>query len=312
MKKVANKFLLFSLCSLLIIFSNGHSEDVGNATGAFLNLGLGARPMGMGQAFCAIARDGDAFYYNPAGLINTEESFAGLSYQKLALDRFLGHFSIGTNLYNDAAIAASWVHSSVDNFQKRDENGELVGELSNGEEQVAFSFMKRVSHNIGFGANFKYLQDKLDELVTYSVGFDVGLHGTFLEDRLTAGFSMMNIDVSYLWRTDEIYMDGRKERSEFPEKFRGGLAYSFHKLPILAACDIEKTEGLDVRFHGGLEGYIHKNLTLRVGMNHTEPALGFGLQKKFDRFNIRFDYAFVVPKIDGVDFTHIFDLKSEF
>ena len=31
------------------------------------------RPMGMGNAFAAIADDGDAFYYNPAGLTATKK-----------------------------------------------------------------------------------------------------------------------------------------------------------------------------------------------------------------------------------------------
>jgi len=57
-----------TLICLLVFVANGFS-DSGN-TDTRLRQYRAVRPLGMAEAFAAIADDGDAFYYNPAGLAN--------------------------------------------------------------------------------------------------------------------------------------------------------------------------------------------------------------------------------------------------
>ena len=58
-----------SVCSLvfvlLVCFTASGSEKY---AGEFLSLGVGARPLGMGGSFVAVADDATATYWNPAGL----------------------------------------------------------------------------------------------------------------------------------------------------------------------------------------------------------------------------------------------------
>src|SRR6202041_1064947 len=42
--------------------------DVGTAAAEFLQIGAGARSLGMGEAYTAVADGPDAVYWNPAGL----------------------------------------------------------------------------------------------------------------------------------------------------------------------------------------------------------------------------------------------------
>ncbi|MBI4678263.1 MAG: hypothetical protein HY748_11840 [Elusimicrobia bacterium] len=43
-------------------------DNTGGSAGQFLQIGAGARSLGMGDAFCAVAEGPDALYWNPAGL----------------------------------------------------------------------------------------------------------------------------------------------------------------------------------------------------------------------------------------------------
>lgn len=47
-------------------------QRVGTASGTFLQIGVGARAVGMGEAFIAIANDPSAVYWNPAGLASLQ------------------------------------------------------------------------------------------------------------------------------------------------------------------------------------------------------------------------------------------------
>ncbi len=92
--------------------NNSHAQI--KYAGSFLELGIGARAMGMGGAFVSIADDGSAFYWNPAGasqLIRAELSgmYASLfnSLQK--------HHHIGFTrpIYGGAGVSLNWIRLNV-------------------------------------------------------------------------------------------------------------------------------------------------------------------------------------------------------
>lgn len=60
---------LFLLCSLTAITSNAQFRKYSNE---FLNIGAGARGLGMGSSQVASVTDGTAGYWNPAGLVNVQ------------------------------------------------------------------------------------------------------------------------------------------------------------------------------------------------------------------------------------------------
>lgn len=65
--RVAIRLCLTILC-LVSVASFGRAAGAGTSAAPFLKLGFGARPMGMGEAFVALADDASALYYNPAGI----------------------------------------------------------------------------------------------------------------------------------------------------------------------------------------------------------------------------------------------------
>ena len=55
-------------CALLISPAGLLYAEEYSGVGSFWELGMGARPLALGEAFTGIADDGSALFYNPAGL----------------------------------------------------------------------------------------------------------------------------------------------------------------------------------------------------------------------------------------------------
>jgi len=55
-------------------------QRVGTASGTFLRIGIGARAVGLGESFVAVANDPSAIYWNPAGLASLQRQEVMLSH----------------------------------------------------------------------------------------------------------------------------------------------------------------------------------------------------------------------------------------
>ena len=91
------KYLKFLTMAILPLAFSLHpsalfSAGVGTTAGQFLRVGLGARAVGLGGAFSALADDVTAIYWNPAGLAQIENREVSL--RTICLN-FLKHTIIG-------------------------------------------------------------------------------------------------------------------------------------------------------------------------------------------------------------------------
>ena len=76
--KIFSIYLLM-ISSMLVIFPIHSSCEI---PAAFVDVGYGARPMGMGGAFTALANDAHAVLWNPAGLIRLKHTNATFMWTK--------------------------------------------------------------------------------------------------------------------------------------------------------------------------------------------------------------------------------------
>jgi len=77
----------------VILLSSAYAWAISEGGAIFLMIRPGARPSGMGSAFCAIADDATATYYNPAGLAFLKRNDPLLNYQDIKdWNRFLNNF----------------------------------------------------------------------------------------------------------------------------------------------------------------------------------------------------------------------------
>lgn len=141
---------LLSLFLILISASNAQAltGNIGGATAQFLRIGAGARALGMGDAYSAIAEGPTAIYWNPAGL--GHQTSPEVAYSHVEMIGFIHHEylaythpiellrgTIGTaiTLYNEDQI------DRITNTNKQ------VGTFKNHSEVFALSY--GTSFNIG-------------------------------------------------------------------------------------------------------------------------------------------------------------------
>ena len=80
MKKVFKSIFLLALSIGTI--GTAFAESAGQA-GAYLKMGVGARALGMGSAFTAVADDSTASFWNPAGLAKMKKPEASFMHANL-------------------------------------------------------------------------------------------------------------------------------------------------------------------------------------------------------------------------------------
>ena len=95
------KYLVLITVFAMMLSVSVVSAETGSAgaAGAWFKFGLGARALGMGGAYGAIAEGVDAVYYNPGGVGFLAQPEVGLTYHSLSMDR---------NLNSAAFLMPSW------------------------------------------------------------------------------------------------------------------------------------------------------------------------------------------------------------
>ena len=198
---------------------------VGVTFAAFDDVGIGARPLGMGGAFVAVSDDANAAMHNPAGLGYIPVAGAGFTHVRM--------FS-GVVNYNYAGIVVPLGNAGCfgANWGRLNEESGIYSENT-----VAFSYSKAVIETLSLGANLKMLNTSFDSgntwvtenpyfVETSASGFTVDL-GVLLKPvtGLSVGFSGGNLipaDISI----------SESEEEKVPVNLRLGLAY---RLSAIAA-----------------------------------------------------------------------------
>jgi len=303
--------------------------DAGFA-GAYLRSGIGARPLGMGGAYTAIAEGPEATYYNPAGLGFDLKIGGSFSYKTLSLDRHLGHVSVSFPIRNEAAMAASWVNAGVSNLVGRGSSRQITGDIANNQNAFSLSFAKAVDSALSVGGTLRYLQEKLDQVDVFTVGVDLGFLFRYRQ-MLSAGFAVQNLGSNYRWDSSEYWSGGRAYDEKFPAVMKLGVAGHFLQGALIPVVDFEKSDKMGFRFRAGAEYWFVRKMTvqvedeyeegkfidvqqntrwagLRLGLDRGSPTFGgtFVFHKK--NFSAAIEYAYLVGR-QGTEAGHIFTLR---
>lgn len=276
----------------------GQAPSLGSTAASFLKLGVGPRPVAMGEAFTGLADDVNAIAYNPAGLgrlkrqeltLMHNELFSGVRQEWLA-------YAYPAGRWGTFGVSANVVH--VQPFDAFDNNDVPASKISAQDAAYSLAYARSFGRSLSFGLAGKFVKSRLDNLSASAVAFDAGaLYETAVEG-LRAGFSAHNMG-SRIKFINEAYV--------LPRSLRGGLSYHLalgdedkpHEFTFLADM-VDYRDGRPFAA-AGAEYVRHKVLALRAGWRQTTDSgygltlgAGFCLNRGGDRFpEISFDYAFV-------------------
>jgi len=291
---------LVMLCLLLPSKAMGEPHaEAGSAGLAFLKVGVGARAVGMGEAFTAAADDAFALYWNPAGITDVSGVDLGLMHAEWFQNVHLEYVGAVMGRTNDA-FGLSFTFNTAGQIERRDvPSAEPLGTFDAHDLAWGFSYARRLGGRWRLGGSLKALYEKIHLDDGWGWAVDAGLLYDTPVTGLTAGASVRNLGPK---------MTLRDESFKLPAAFTLGLSYRPEKLQfesggLLLGADLNKPVDNSLRIHIGGEWRLQDRVAVRTGygIGYDERGLTAGLGLRQGRWTI--DYAWVPYSSDLGD-TH--------
>jgi hypothetical protein len=267
---------------------------VGTSGAKFLDIGVSARAMGMGEAYSAIANDVSAIYYNPAGLtqmFSREAMFThvdypvGITYDFMAVafpvEMLSGVIGIGFYSLNSGEI-------DLTTYANPDGTGEKF--FAN-DYAATLTYARSLTEHFSLGLTFKMLGEYYDDQSATGWAADVGT----LYDTGYRGFRIAISIVNFgpdLTMIDQSY--------PLPINFKFGSSFNVIENPdhiaVFALEGAHPSDNLE-QYNAGMEYWYLEKFSLRVGnrFNYDSDGLTFGGGLKWplgETSEVRINYGY--------------------
>ena len=255
-----------------------------------LKLGAEARSGGMGMAFTALAEDGAAAYWNPAGLTRLDRKDIQLSVHRWVEgvhSEFLS-FGWGNGTWGFGMHA---LFTEVGDIEYRSVPSPTpLTTFSANEFIIGFSLARVIQETISIGFTVKMLYEKIFIDEALGIAADFGVQWELWEEGLRVGGVVQNIG-----RTGKLV----EETIELPMTLKAGLAYPlvFGQSRITGVVDVVKEKDFPAHVHGGIEAGYKGLLFVRGGYQTGYDIRSFTGGLGFAWKNYRLDYSYM--PIDG-------------
>lgn len=158
--------MVFALSPAWVAQANGDPTG----TAAMMDIGMGARALGMGGAFIAVADDANTVYYNPAGLALIE----GRHVTSLYTNQYgaAGYMALG---YAQKNIGAGVLLLDASGIEATDEFANVTGYFGMREYTAIGAYGVTVWPNLSLGGAVKHYSQSLPGNIGTGITGDVGL-----------------------------------------------------------------------------------------------------------------------------------------
>jgi len=307
------------ILSVIFIFSNetNAQSKVGTTAANFLQIGLGARGVALGEAASANAADISGVFWNPSLAVqntghqvyfNNIQWFANIDINfGAAMVDFneLGRFGIMfANLGTDQMEVTTELHP------------EGTGDLFTAQDLViGLFYAKALTDRFNIGGTVKYINSSIWNMSAYSFAVDVGLTYKTPFEPVTMGMSISNFgsemqmtgtdlavrfdpDLTVGGNNDGVVADQHTRSWDLPVLFRFGLAYDViqsndHSIQLLG--DVLYPSSQENYINSGVEYGFMDRVFLRAGYRQLllkDAEGGLTLGAGVNVYNIIIDYAY--------------------
>ena len=284
------KRLMVVMMILIMGVSLVYGKGAGTTACNFLKMGVGARAVGMGEAYTAVGEDADAMAWNPAGL----GLLKGGSLKAMHNQWFEGigmeYVGFAHNVSGVGTFGMSgrylWM-GEMDVTSADDPEGR-------GNKFTAYDVAGTISYgrkirDISGGMNIKIIQEKIDDVSGIAYAVDLG--GIYeMSDSLRVGTSLSNVGNK---------MKLIKEGYPLPVEWRVGVGYNpLAKKSLLLASDIKVGIDSGISGHIGAEVRIKDLIAVRAGyktdtIGDLDYLSGLSAGIGFDGGEWQLEYAWV-------------------
>ncbi len=306
-----NIFLAALMIVLLINSVSLASEfaPVGTSVAQFLEIGVGARAIGMGEAYTVVANDASAAFWNPACLVDASNRNLFSAYNQWPADISFAGMAFSMKLGRLGTIAVSGIYLMTDDMEvttidQPDGTGEMFN-LTN--YAMGLSYARFLTDRVSVGLTAKMVSEDYYGFGYNTWAMDLGTVYRTTFHGLKLGMSIMHFapeirfsGTYYDYSTSDSTKIKKFEKYSLPMNFRFGVSMNLvestnHK--VMLAADLIHTNNNLEQYNLGLEYSFLKMFCLRGGYKLTadEGGLTYGAGARVglgESFGLTADYAY--------------------
>lgn len=296
------KYVLFFPLALLFLcpsLSFGQAK-VGTAGAKFLQIGVSARAIGMGEAFLGVSDDASDLYYNPGALsllTQKEVVFTHVAYPAGIQYEFVGFVMPTPALAGTFGLAFYDLHMDdipVTDYSFPRGNGQT---FTSQDMAIGLSYSAGLTDRFSVGFTGKYIQQLLHTYKASGWGMDLGTYYDtgFRNFKICMVFANFGPDLTFI-----------SDSYPLPTDFRFGTAIDViqsESSRLTAAVQVSHPNDNLEKYNFGLEYWLSDKYSVRVGKKFNYDynqnndfgagiTFGAGLRIPISTYRLSLDYAY--------------------
>jgi len=322
MKKI---IIVIIFIALQAVNYGGGFSKVGTIAAQFLKIGVGARAMGLGGSYTALANDVTSLYWNPAGITNINNFSFAVSHSEWFADISYDFAGIVLPLSTSDIIALNVValntgEQEVTTVIQPEGTGVFydVSDLS-----IGLSYARTLTDRFSVGLTVKYIQQNLynESANTFAIDIGTTLHTGFHDLIIAMSLSNfggnMKLEGRDLITLSDTYNQGsggynpdarlKTEPWPLPLMFRVGIAMDLiggsdpfidsemnrFTMAIDGVHPNDNTEKINIGGEYAWNETVFARLGYKINYDVEKWTFGVGVQVNFGNQQAGFDYALV-------------------